>query len=114
MRNVHDRVAGAVMRVMGEVSGLDGPALVLMDAVSTPWASVTFSGARHRLVVTLHEGSKAALKVVLDRLLPSLPEAEIPLAGEIVADLTMEIGVLGESEAGCFAELVIEVLTVRD
>jgi hypothetical protein len=114
MRNVYGRVAGAVMRAMAQAAGVEGPALILDDAIVTPWASVTFAGARHVLAVTLHGADEVAVRAALDQLLLRLPEMEIALVGEIVADLTVELEALGEGEAGCFAVLKVEVLTVGD
>lgn len=114
MRNVYGRVAGAVMRAMAQAAGVDGPALILDDAVATPWASVTFAGARHVLAVTLHGADEVAVKAAVERLLAQLPEMEIPLVGEVVADVTVALEALGEGEAGCFAVLKVEVLTVGD
>ena len=98
-------VLGLVLRAMEQLAGV---APVLGEVGSQPWASITFSGVRHRIAVTL-DGDAA----VVDRLMRALPEAEIPLVGEMVADLTVEIEALGERAGRAFAELVVMVLTVR-
>lgn len=48
------------------------------------WASVTFAGARHRIVLT------GAASPALNRWTARLPEAELALRGHLVADLTIE------------------------
>ncbi len=46
-----------------------------------PWASVTFTGARHRLTLDLAEGAAATAW------LAALPELDLPLPGHLVADM---------------------------
>jgi hypothetical protein len=78
--------------------------LRIVEASWVPWASATFSGARHRLLLELDAS------VVAQAWLVALPELELPLSGHLVADLhvaTVETtdGVL------CAA---IEALTVEE
>lgn len=80
-----------------------------VDAVVTAadwrrWASVTFTGARHRL--TLEASAGAAL----DRWLAALPEHEFALSGHIVADLAVAGMRRGEDRT----EIDLEVLTVEE
>ena len=81
-----------------------GIALHAMPAESTRWASVTFTGARHRLRVT------APVSASLEDWLAALPEAEYRLRGHLVADLT----VADDSRSGEQAEVTLEILTVED
>jgi len=83
------RAAGCLMR--------------LAESESTPWASVTFTGARHRLVLT-GERSPA-----LETWLAGLPEAEVALRGHLVADLGVVRLVRTDKELTA----VLEVLTVE-
>jgi len=81
-----------------------GPGVIVARSESTPWASVTFSGARHRLTI------EARATPGLDRWLAGLPEAEIALRGHLVADLT----VAGLDLSDGRATVTIEALTVED
>jgi hypothetical protein len=81
-----------------------GPGVIVARHDSTPWASVTFAGARHRLTI------EAPLTPGFDRWLAALPEAEFALRGHLVADLT-----IGSIErCGGRVTVAIDVLTVED
>ncbi|WP_414903152.1 hypothetical protein ACMT1E_07510 [Sphingomonas flavalba] len=73
------------------------PGLTVIESRSRPWASVTFTGARHRVVAMVPDGQRAAL-------LDGLDCDELPLPGHIVAD----IAAAEEGDA-----IVIEALTVE-
>jgi hypothetical protein len=75
--------------------------------VSTPWASVTFSGARHRVTFTL-EGAGAG--GAADAFLAGMHEAEFDLPEHILADIALA----GEDRAGDRVRLTLEALTVED
>lgn len=81
-----------------------GITLHVMPAESTRWASVTFTGARHRLRLA------APVSPMLDEWLAALPEAEFRLRGHLVADLV----VTAETRAGEQTEATLEILTVED
>ena len=81
-----------------------GIILTVVAAAATPWASVTFTGARHRFTLA------AARSALLDRWLAALAEAEFRLRGHLVADLA----VTGATHSGEPAEIVLEALTVED
>lgn len=81
-----------------------GVVLSLAAATATPWASVTFTGARHRLTMV------AACSASLDSWLADLPEAEFRLRGHLVADLA----VAGAMTAAELVEVTLEALTVED
>ena len=80
-----------------------GIALRVMPAESTRWASVTFTGARHRFTLA------AARSTSLDAWLAGLAEAEFRLRGHLVADL-----VVAGTHTGDPAEITLEALTVED
>lgn len=68
------------------------------------WASATFTGARHQLVLSVPAGTS------LERWIAALPDAEFTLRGHLVADL-----VIGEvRREGDLAELSLEALTVEE
>jgi len=80
------------------------PGGVVLARESRPWASVTFSGARHRL--TIEAGAEPGLEAWI----AGLPEQEMRVPGHLVADLEV---VSVERRAGG-ARVAIEVLTVED
>ena len=80
-----------------------GIGLAILAAESTRWASVTFTGARHRLTVT-------AASQRLDAWLAGLPEAEFRLCGHLVADLA----IAAQRRNGDRIEIDLEALTVED
>lgn len=75
--------------------------LNVADIEERPWASATFSGARHVVTVNL-DGDDAAI----DRWLAALPEAQFAMRHHIVAD----IAVAARSAGGA----TIEALTVAN
>ncbi|MFN3944719.1 MAG: hypothetical protein ACK4K7_07305 [Allosphingosinicella sp.] len=73
---------------------------------SRPWASVTFSGARHRLVLRL---AGAGAEQAADRFLDGLEEREFQLPGHYVADIAR----VSDARAGGVVRIEIEALTVE-
>lgn len=80
-----------------------GPEVSVTERTSRPWASVTFTGARH--VLTLEAPATAAL----DAWLETLPETEFVIPGHLVAD----IAVVAVRRDDARAEVRIEALTVE-
>ena len=81
----------------------------VLERETRSWASVTFSGARHRLRLQLSgvEASPAA-----DRLLSNLSEAEFVLRGHILADIALVSD--ERSDGSSLVTLELEALTVED
>lgn len=79
------------------------------ELVSRSWASVTFSGARHKVAFALH-GPGAA--TAADAFLGVMREAEFALPGHILADLAL----VGEERSadGEHVQVRLEALTVQD
>lgn len=73
-----------LLRALARSAGAAGCAAELSHDGETPWASLTFTGARHRVRAT---GDAAALAGWL----ATLPEAELPLAGWFVASCAAEV-----------------------
>lgn len=71
---------------------------------SIPWASVTFTGARHVFGIELQPAAAAAAW------LAALPEADLPMRGHLVA----EIVVTNVETRGCTLFATIAALTVED
>jgi len=101
-----------------------GPALAQLMAVNfvnftgevhaeavarTPWASITFQGARHLLRLVLDgEGAVGAAADFLER----LPELDLPLPGAIVADMALVSD--ARRDGGRYACLELEALTINE
>lgn len=75
-------LAGAE-RLLRAVRELAGPCAEVVSHDETPWASITFTGARHRLVLRF-AGSDAVSDG--ERFVATLPEHEFHLHGSLVAD----------------------------
>jgi hypothetical protein len=87
-----------LLRALARSAEAAGCATLLTHLSETPWATVTFSGARHQVRAV---GDATALT----RWLAMLPEAELPLSGWFVASCAAEI-------AG--GEAVIELLVLEE
>ena len=101
--------AGAELRrALRDCFGALGAAVTFEKVTSRPWASITFAGERHRLVLRLPgPGAEAAVEGFLD----GLEEREFPMRGHILAD----IEAAGfEREAEGQIRLTLEALTVED
>jgi hypothetical protein len=94
-----DAHAGLIRSLLAQV---DGQA-TLIDSSSRPWASVTFTGARHRLRISAPAGAA-------DWLTERLDEIEFIIPGHIVADIVLTECTVSD---GLFA-LAIEALTIED
>ena len=85
-----------------------GAPLTFETLSSRPWASITFSGERHRLTLCLPgPGAEAAADAFLD----GLAEREFALRGHILADIEAA-GV--ECDADGQVRLTLEALTVAE
>lgn len=90
---VHARLCAALSVLAGSTR--------VSDARVRPWASITFSGARHWL--SLHVPSDAAAQAMA-----ALSRYDLVLPGHFVADLA----ITQRTEAGQDCVLAVEVLTV--
>ncbi len=89
-------------RLCAAILDLVGPAR-LSAARVRPWASITFSGARHWLCLQVPRDRVAQVTL-------ALTESELALAGHFVADLAITQRVDGPEDC----TLSIEVLTVAE
>jgi len=97
--------AGVLLeRALPRHAALCGIDLSIVSAGWTRWASATFAGARHELLLA------APPSPALDTWIAQLPEAEFVLRGHLVADLTVE----SRTRVGNRVELKIGVLTVEE
>lgn len=93
---------GRLAAALAERGGCD-PAIEQLR--SRPWASVSFTGARHRLTLRL-SGEEA--REAADRIAEGLEEAEFDLG----PDLLVDIAVVEREDAADEVSLTIEALTV--
>ncbi|MEG3176006.1 hypothetical protein U1872_07180 [Sphingomonas sp. RB3P16] len=95
--------AGTLLRRAIEAAArAAGCTVTVTDSRMTRWASATFTGARHDL--TLVAADDAAFAAWIE----SLPEAELPLRGHLVADLVVR----SVTRVDQRVELVLEALSV--
>jgi len=101
--------AGAELRrVIGANFVTLGAAVTFESLTSRPWASITFAGERHGLVLCLPgPGAGAAVDAFLD----GLADREFALRGHVVADIEAT-GVRHEEDGQI--RLTLEALTVED
>jgi len=83
------------------------PVMTVDETVSRPWASVTFTGERHRLTLTL-TGPEA--EATADSFLKGLGEREFPMRGHILID----IACVGDERREGNVRLTLEALTVEE
>ena len=85
-----------------------GAAVTFESLTSRPWASITFAGERHQLVLCLPgPGAQAAVDAFLD----GLEDREFALRGQIVADIVATD--IRREEDGQ-VRLTLEALTVEN
>lgn len=85
-----------------------GAAVTFESLTSRTWASITFAGERHRLVLCLPgPGAEAAVDAFLD----GLADREFALRGHVLADIEAA-GM--ERDAEGQVRLTLEALTVED
>lgn len=104
-RSLGERLARVVSATIGTIRG--ETRVETID--QTDWASVTFTGARHRLRVTLDgDGAVGAAADFLEK----LPDIDLPIPGHIVADIALVAE--QRSDDGRHAVLELEALTIED
>jgi hypothetical protein len=108
MRPLNDDASIAFLRGIRTRLRPFAGSFTLHELTSRPWASVTFSGARHRICFTLEgDGAGAAA----DEFLGSMAEAEFALRGHILADISLAEE---QREAPDRVRISLEALTVKD
>jgi hypothetical protein len=96
MRPIGNHVHAAILRAVAAQAGLDPanrekPILLVEEVRSTDWASATFVGARHEFDLRL-VGKETAVADAIDRLVTGLGDCDIPISGQIVADIGLTLG----------------------
>ena len=109
MRIPMSSAASALLRALVARAGVSRDRILLTEAQSIDWQSLTFTGERHHIDLRV-TGRDA--RAVVGRMCAGLAEAEFSIPGVIVAD----VGVLGQPHmaADGSVTVTVEALTVSD
>ena len=101
--------AAALLRALIARAGVPRDRILLTDAYSIDWRSLTFSGERHQIDLRV-TGPDA--RIAVERMCDGLEDAEFSIPGVIVAD----VGVAGTPSRSLDGSinLSIEALTVSE
>ena len=101
--------AAALLRALIARAGVPRDRILLIQAESTDWRSLTFSGECHRIIL---RAPGPGSRLLVNRFCDGLEEAEFTIAGVIVAD----IGTCGvpNDESDGSTTFEIEALTVAE
>lgn len=100
-RKAHRQDAGSLLA--GQIGAMTGDRASVTLKRERPWASITFAGTRHSLVV---DWPGATGPGDMENLAKALPDHEFAIPGHFVADIL----VLEQSES----RLVVEALSIID
>jgi hypothetical protein len=99
--------ASALLRALIARAAVPRDRILLSDAVSVDWRSLTFTGERHQLELRIPGPDSRS---VAKRMCDGLENAEFSIPGVIVADINVA-GALGRALDGS-TSLTIEALTI--
>lgn len=99
--------ASALLRALIARAEVERNRILLTDAHSHDWQSLTFTGERHHFTLRVTGRDSGA---VVGRMCDGLEDAEFSIPGVLVADIGL-IGMPVRSSDGA-TELIIEALTV--
>ena len=102
------RPAAGLVRAISSQADTLGHRIFLIDVRSIDWQSLTFTGERHEISLTLAD---PATRSDAQGLIDALEQAEYSIAGHIVADIAGKL--LNEDENGSVS-VAIEALTVAE
>lgn len=102
-----DAAEALARSLRGQFAGFAG-AVEIDEIASRRWASITFTGARHRLSLRL---AGAGARAAADAFLDGLGDREFDLKGHVVADIALEGEVAQDGEDA--VRLTLEALTVE-
>ena len=101
--------ASALLRALLERAGVPRDRILLTDARTVDWQSLTFIGERHELQLRIPGAGSGALA---ERLCAGIEDAEFAIPGQIVADITVR-GVPLRQDDGAVI-FTIEALTIEE
>ncbi|MEO8724063.1 MAG: hypothetical protein ABI395_11205 [Sphingobium sp.] len=99
-------------RLIAQLLTLGGEAATVLEAQSRPWASATFVGAQHFVLVEFTESARDSPKA--QAFADAFAEAEFAIPGHIVADATVDSRDTLWIEAGCVTRFRLVVLTIEE
>lgn len=85
-----------LLRTLAADAARHGLSMTLRDLAERPWSSATFTGCRLTIAIGIEGGDHAGW-------LAMLPEADLPVAGRLVADLA----VVAADAAGATLEVLL-------
>ena len=104
------RPRSTAARLIATLREMAGEEAQIISAHEREWASATFGGARHSIMLRL---PLAAIDAPVPRMLSTLPDHEFTLPGEIVADCTVALQGRSMDDAGQpWLCCTVELLTV--
>ena len=102
------RPAAGLVRAVSRHADMIGHRILLTDVRSVDWQSLTFTGERHEISLTLAEpAAQSDVRALID----ALEQAEYSIPGHIVADIAGNL--LNEDENGSVS-VAIEALTIAE
>ena len=109
MRIAMSGAASALLRALVARAGVSRDRILLTEAQSIDWQSLTFTGERHHIDLRV-TGTDAS--AVVERMCAGLADAEFSIPGVIVAD----VGILGQPHRAADGSVTIriEALTISD
>ena len=76
--------ASAILRILIARAGVGRDRILLSDASSVNWQSLTFAGERHQIELRVPGPDSQA---IVERMCAGLEDAELSIAGVLVADI---------------------------
>lgn len=107
MRMAMSPAAASLLRALALRAGVERNRILLIDARSTDWQSLTFSGERHRMTLRITGADSAEIGC---RLTTEIEDAEFDLQRFILADIAVADG--GVRAVDGATEIAIEALTI--
>jgi hypothetical protein len=108
MRIAMSSAASALLRALIARAGVPRDRILLTEAQSVDWQSLTLSGERHNIVLRVPGDDSAA---IVERMVSGIEDAEFAIPGLIVAD----IAVVDKQRAPDGSAMVtIEALTISE
>jgi hypothetical protein len=101
--------AAGLLRALIGRAGVGRERILLTEAQSTDWRSLTFAGERHQIDLRVPGPDS---RTIVERMCAGLEEAEFSIPGVIVADIALA-GTPSRSLDGSIS-LTIEALTVSE
>ena len=109
MKIAMSSAASALLRALVARARVDRNRILLTDAHSTDWQSLTFTGERHHLSLRV---TGCDSRQVVERMCAGLEDVEFSIPGVLVADIAI-VGSPRRASDGAM-ELVVEALTVSE